>query len=243
MPRRKKNEDVEINGGKVVNFYETMPSQFHDVKLPNPNFNLHHFNIPFRLCCVAPSGSGKSNWVTNLISLFSKGNGTFAYVYIICKDSSEPLYRYLASLSEQIIIKEGLHNLPQLDKFDKDVATLVIIDDCQMDRGQERICEYYIRCRKKSVSIAYLAQNYYSIPKVIRANCNYMVLLRISGQREISMILKEGGLGLEKHQLLKMYSFATDTKFVPMIIDCESTDNRRKYRKGFQEFINPDDYK
>ena len=70
-----------------------------------------------------------------------------------------------------------------------------------------------------------------------------MVLLRISGQREISMILKEGGLGLEKHQLLKMYSFATDTKFVPMIIDCESTDNRRKYRKGFQEFINPDDYK
>ena len=242
MPRRKKIEN-DMDGGKVVNFYETMPSQFHDVKLPNPNFNLHHFNIPFRLCCVAPSGSGKSNWVTNLISLFSKGGGTFAYVYIICKDATEPLYRYLASLSDRIIVKEGLNNLPPLDKFDKDVATLVIVDDCQLEKHQERMCEYAIRCRKKSVSFCYLAQNYYQIPKVIRANCNYMVLLRISGQRELTAILKEGGLGLEKEQLLRMYTFATDTKFSPLIIDCESTDNGHKYRKGFQQYISPDDFK
>ena len=242
MPRKRKIED-DMDGGKVVNFYEKMPSQFHDVKLPNPNFNLHNFNIPFRLCCVAPSGSGKSNWVTNLISLFSKGNGTFSYVYIICKDSSEPLYRYLASLSDQIVIKEGLHNLPPLDKFDKDVATFVIIDDCQLEKDQSRICEYYIRCRKKSVSIAYLAQNYYSIPKVIRANCNYMVLLKMSGQRDLGMILKDTGLGLEKDQLLRMYEYSTDTKFVPLIIDVESTTKDQKYRKGFQQYLNADDFK
>ena len=43
MPRKRKIED-DMDGGKVVNFYEKMPSQFHDVKLPNPNFNLHNFN-------------------------------------------------------------------------------------------------------------------------------------------------------------------------------------------------------
>ena len=220
-----------------------MPQQFLDAKLPNPNFHLHNFNIPFRLCCVAPSGSGKSLWCTNIISLFSKGNGTFAYVYLICKDATEPLYAYLASLSSQIVVKEGLHNLPPLDKFDKDVATLVIIDDCQLEKNQERVCEYFIRCRKKSVSIAYLAQNFYSIPKVVRANCNYMVLLRISGQRELSMILKETGLGLEKEQPLKMYDYSTDTKFSPLIIDCESTDKNHKFRKGFAEYLSPDNYK
>ena len=70
-----------------------------------------------------------------------------------------------------------------------------------------------------------------------------MVLLKMSGQREVGMILKEGGLGLEKEQLMRMYAFSTDTKFVPLIIDCESTTNDHKYRKGFQNYINPDDFK
>ena len=70
-----------------------------------------------------------------------------------------------------------------------------------------------------------------------------MVLLKMSGQREVGMFLKEGGLGLEKEQLMHMYSFATDIKFSPLIIDCESTDNNHKYRKGFQDYINPDDFK
>ena len=77
----------------------------------------------------------------------------------------------------------------------------------------------------------------------MRANCNYMVLSRISGQRELSMILKETGLGLEKEQLLKMYDYSTDTKFSPLIIDCESTDKNHKFCKGFAEYLSPDNYK
>ena len=57
------------------------------------------------------------------------------------------------------------------------------------------------------------------------------------------MILKETGLGLEKEQLLKMYDFATDEKFSPLIIDCESTNKQKKFRKGFGTWLNPDDYK
>ena len=68
---------------------------------------------------LGPSGSGKSNWITNLIHLFSIGRGTFAYIHIICKDVTEPLYKFLASKSDQISVKEGLHNLPDLEKMDK----------------------------------------------------------------------------------------------------------------------------
>ena len=59
-----------MSGGAISNYYTEMDSKFKDTQLPNPNFYLHGFNIPFRLCCVAPSGSGKSNWITNLIHLF-----------------------------------------------------------------------------------------------------------------------------------------------------------------------------
>ena len=46
-------------------------------------------------------------------------------------------------------MKEGLHNLPDLEKMDKEIATLVIVDDCQLEINQSKVEEYYIRCRKK----------------------------------------------------------------------------------------------
>jgi len=226
----------------IINFYNEMDKQFLDKPILNPNQHLHNFSIPFRLCCVAPSGSGKSNWITNLIHLFSIGKGTFAYIHIISKDVSEPLYKFLASKSDQISVKEGLHNLPDLEKMDKEIATLVIVDDCQLEKNQSKVEEYYIRCRKKSVSICYLAQNYFVIFKVIRNNCNYLVLLKLSGDRELNIILKENGLGLTKQQLINMYEYATNEKFSHLIIDIESTDKTHKFRKGFIEYLNPQDY-
>jgi hypothetical protein len=226
----------------IENFYEIMPTKFKDLPTPNPNKHLHGFDIPFRLCCVSFSGGGKSNWVTNLISLFSQGKGTFSMVYIICKDREEPLYKFLASKSEQIQVMEGLHNLPNLDTFDKEQASFVIIDDCQLDKNQEKVSQYFIRCRKKNVSIAYLAQNYYCIPSVIRQNCNYLVLLKINGSKEVKMILKSGGVGIDSEQLIQMYKYATSHKFIPLIINLEESDETIKFRKGFHEFLDPNDF-
>ena len=229
-------------GGAIINYYEQMDDKFKDKQLPNPNFHLHNFNIPFRLCCVAPSGSGKSTFITNLIHLFSIGKGTFAHIYIICKDASEPLYKFIASKSDQIQVMEGLSKLPNLDKVDKEIATLVVIDDMQLEKNQDPVCQYFIRCRKKNVSVAYLAQNYFQIPKIVRNNCNYLVLLKLSGDRELSIILKENGLGLSKECLLSLYEYSTRDKFYPLIVDIESTDKNKKYRRGFTEYINPSDF-
>jgi len=52
------------------------------VKTENPNYHLHNFDTPFRALVVAPSGSGKSNFITNLITLFCKGKGTFDSIYV-----------------------------------------------------------------------------------------------------------------------------------------------------------------
>ena len=106
------------------------------------------------------------------------------------KGQGRSLYKFLASKSDQISVKEGLSNLPDLEKMDKEIATLVIVDDCQLEKNQNRVEEYYIRCRKKNVSICYLAQNYFVIPKVIRNNCNYLVHLKLSGDRELNIIFK-----------------------------------------------------
>jgi hypothetical protein len=226
----------------MENWYEKIDKKFLDKKHSNPNLALHNFQIPFRACVVAPSGSGKTNMITNLIHLFCKGKGTFSTIYIICKDAEEPLYKYLASKSQAIIVKEGLHELPDLDKMDKDDTTLVIIDDMVLEKSQKQVCEYYIRCRKKSVSIMYLSQSFFMIPKIIRNNCSYLIILKMSGDREINIIMREAGLGLTKPQLMNMYEYATNEKFSPLIIDIESTNKNHKFRKGLIEYLNPEEY-
>ena len=98
---------------------------------------------------LGPSGSGKTSFVANLIKLFSSGKGTFAYITIICKDADEPIYKYLSSVSDAIQVKEGIFNLPDLGKADKDVASLVIVDDMQNTKlaDQSRVLDYAIRAK------------------------------------------------------------------------------------------------
>jgi ABC-type dipeptide/oligopeptide/nickel transport system ATPase component len=220
---------------KVINFYERMDKKFLD-NAENPNFNLHHLKLPFRMCIVAPSGSGKTNFLLNIINLFSQGKGTFADISIITRNKDEPLYRFLQSKNDQINIKEGLENVPQLDKFDKDINHLVVFDDLVLAKDQRPIENYYIRARKLNCSVIYISQSYYKIPKIIRSNCSYMCLLKLSGQREVNMILSEFGLGVSKEQLLALYQYATKEKFVPLLIDMEAEPQDR-FRKGFLEIL------
>lgn len=245
MPRKKKvqqeetkQNDNDMNGGRIVNMYNKIPSHFID-KVNNPNFNLHHMKIPFRTCVVAPSGSGKTNFLINLIEVFSRGNeGTFQTITILTKNSDEPLYRWLSSISEQIIIKEGLNNIPKLDKFDKEQNNLVVFDDLVLEKDLSAVSQYYIRARKLNVSVIFLSQSFFMIPKIIRNNCNYMVLLKLSGNREVNMILSEYGLGVTKEQLIQIYEYATKEKMQPLIIDLEAEPGQR-FRKGLLQIIDP----
>ena len=115
------------------------------------------------MCVVAPSGSGKSNFIVNLIHLFSQGKGTFSDICIITRNKDEPLYRWLEQLTDgEVQIKEGLENTPQLDKMNKDENHLVIFDDLVLAKDQSKIENYYIRARKLNCSVAYLSQSYFS---------------------------------------------------------------------------------
>ena len=63
-----------------------------------------------------------------------------------------------------------------------------------------------------------------------------MVLLKLSGQREVNLILSEFGLGITKEELLEFYQYATKEKFSPLVIDMEA-DPADRFRKGVDEII------
>jgi hypothetical protein len=242
MPHKKKTVESEKQEKEgIINWYEKMPKSL--LKTPdNPNFHLHQLKTPFRMCVVAPSGTGKTNWLINLIHLFSKGNtGTFQSLTIITRNKDEPLYNFLQTKSDQIIIKEGLENTPQLDKFDKDYQHLVVFDDLILSKNLSIVENFYIRARKMNVSVIFLSQSFYRIPTMIRANCSYMIILKLGGNRELNMILSTFGLGVNKEQLLNMYDYATKEKFSALLIDMEQSPDKR-FRKNFLEILDPVEY-
>lgn len=227
----------EVIDGRIINMYEKIPKYLLD-HVENPNYDLHKLKLPFRMCIVAPSGSGKTNFLLNLIHLFCCGNkGTFQTIHIITRNEDEPLYKWLKGVNESIIIKEGLQNTPKLDDFDKSVNHLLVWDDLVLSKDLSSVEQYYIRARKLNVSVIFISQSYFKIPKIIRNNCSYMVLLKLSGNREVNMILSEFGLGVTKEELLNLYKYATNEKFSPLIIDLENDPDKR-FRKGLTEILN-----
>ncbi len=225
---------------EIENMYERIPKKF--LSTPdNPNYDIHHMKIPLRACIVAPSGSGKTNFLLSLLEKFSSGKGTFHSICIVTKNKDEPLYRWLMDACDRVQVVEGLENTPLLDKFDKDLNHCVVFDDLVLEKNLSRVSNYFIRARKLGCSVFFLSQSFYDIPKMIRNNCSYLVLLKLSGHREIKMILKEGGLGCTPEQLVGMYMEATKEKFGCLLIDYEEEPENR-YRKGLQTVLNPQDY-
>jgi hypothetical protein len=224
----------------VSNFYEKIPSMFL-TKVDNPNYDCHQIKIPARIIVSAPSGTGKTNFVCNFIQHFCKGKGTFADIMILTKDKSEPLYEWLET--KGINIQEGIHNLPDLNKFDKDVNHLIVIDDLMLAKNQDQVTEYFIRCRKKNVTIMYLAQHFYKIPIIVRQNSNYFVILKAGNKKSLNLMLNEFAVGVDKEQLLKMYEKSTKDKFNFLLINCDESDPTKKYRHNFTDYLNPDDFK
>ena len=224
---------------EIVNLYKHIDKKFLQ-KSDNPTFHLTGMTLPMRCLVVAGSGSGKTNWLCNYLLATSSGRGTFSKIQIITRDKSEPLYEWLTSACPQITISEGLQSLPALDdkNFDKSVNSLIILDDLVLSKDLSSVEQYFIRCRKKNVSIIFLSQSYYKVPKIIRGNTNYLVLLRLSGQKDVSLIMSEYSLGVDKERLMQIYEEATSEKFVPLIIAMDAPKEER-FRKGFATMLPP----
>ena len=236
--RKKPNQ----SSSELVNFYEVIPKKYLD-NAENPNFNLHNIDLPFRMCIVAPSGSGKTNFLVNLIKVFSEGNGTFADITICTANKDEPLYNWLSGENDQIKIVEGVLSTPKLDDMDKEDNHLVIWDDLVLSKNLDMVEKYYIRARKRNCSVVFLSQSYFDIPKMIRKNSSYLVILNLGGsKREQTAIMNEWSTDLDKDELMAVYNDATKEHMRPLIIKGGKSKKNEKYRKGFKDFYNLDEF-
>jgi hypothetical protein len=231
---------------EIINWYDVIPKEFLN-NTENPNVGYHNLKVPFYGLISGNSGSGKSQMLLSIIKAFSdksknkKKQGTFFSCYIFVKSADEPIYRWLKTISPNIHVLEDLSKLDIDKNFDKDLNHLLVFDDMVLEKNQKPMCDAYIRARKKNISCLYLTQDFHRVPTTIRRNCRYLFIMKLSGNRETCLVMREYGSGLSKKQLVGMYDYATRGFGCPLLIDLEAP-IETKYRRGLLEFLNPDDF-
>ena len=220
------------------------------------NFLNKHYLMPqwcFRLLICGETGCGKTNLVVNLIRHYLYYNK----IFIFAKDLNEPKYEDLIdffNLVEEKIkekfdvefkiaeFKTNIYHLEDSNEngpiYDPDVQNLVIFDDFVTDRDQEIIEEYFARGRKKNISIIYISQSYFNVPKFIRLQCNYFIFFNINSKGEIREIVKDKALGLKATAFEEIFLSATKDKYSFLLIDFKTKDPELKFRKNFNEKCN-----
>lgn len=241
---------------EIINFYELDAVKALAPKTHNPNFKSHGMKLPFRCVIIGGSGSMKTNTTLNILHQM---NGTFNKVIIYTRNKAEPLYEYLELAipdKDELEIHEGLDHLKTLD-MDKEFfgQTLVVFDDLVNEKNQDVIGELFLRGRKLGkdkamganglvgVSILYLTQKYAMVPTLIREQCNYIILKKISSKRDTTYILRNHSLGLEIDELMKIYRYCVGGNNLNFLMLDLNEQPEKAYRLGFNKILNLDYFK
>ena len=231
--KKNKNENINFGNEKQVrNFYEMVPEQ--DPNENNPNFKVHGLKIPFRMLIVGASGSMKTNCALDIVSKFS---GTFYQITLCCRNADEPLYKLLQEKigGDQLNIIEingdDTKKLPKIEEDHKDLQKLVIFDDLVLMKNQKLINEFFIRSRKFNYSCMYLTQSYFGTPRVIRSNCDYIILKKIQSNYDLKAILKEYNLETDIEGMCQMYeSCIAQNKTDWLLLKLGNNENERFFK-------------
>ena len=153
---------------------------------------------------IGGSGSGKTNPLLNLISQQDDTNKMYLYT----KDLSEPKYQSLIGKCENAGIKYSNDLKAFIECSNTMYDVYENIDDYNLTRErkilivfdsmiaavmtnkkfQAIIKELFIRCRKLSISLAFITQSYFSVPKDVRLNSTQYLIMKINNKRELHNI-------------------------------------------------------
>ncbi len=210
----------------MINFYDKIPKDMRKT-YHNPGFKKHRTVIPSRWLVIAASGGGKSTFALQYIH---DSSGTYEHIAVCLKSRHEPLYEFL----EKKIPPESLtfyeNTVPQISELENYKQSLIIFDDLIVNKNlQTQIADFYIRSRKFGITCMYLSQSYFSIPKIIRGQANYIVIKKLASDKDLALILREYSFNISQERLIQIYKKVTAKKTDFLLIDLEA-DNNQKFR-------------
>ena len=206
---------------------------------------------PYRKLVIGPSESGKTNYLLNWIQ---RDNNIIDKIYLHTKDLEEPKYKLLIDKREKAGI--NFNNDPNafieyfncMDDILSDIEdynkkrkrkVLVIFDDMishvmSDKKAQQILKDLFIKCRKLNISLCFLTQSYFSVPKDVRLNCTHYILFKLNNRRELQNIAIDHSTDIDYKDFIKIYRVCEKETFNCLTID---TTKDNKFIKNFDEII------
>ena len=117
---------------------------------------------------------------------------------------------------------------------------LIVFDDMIADimtnkKFQAIIKELFIRCRKLNISLVFITQSYFSVPKDVRLNSTHYLIMKINSRKELQNIAINHSADIDYKDFMKIYRECTKEPFSFLITDTTwPASNPLRFRKKFQ---------
>lgn len=163
----------------------------------------------FRAILLGASGSGKSNL---LIDFIKRSPNVYTHLHLVARQPEQPLYQWLKDQLNGFITLYGEDNPPLVDNIKRDGLQLVVFDDFSNDKKfmETYMTPFFIRGRHKGLTTIHLAHAFYTgCPKMVRLNCEVLMILKVPSRRDLQMVLRDVPIGGVDDDML--WSFYTQT--------------------------------
>ena len=176
---------------------------------------------PYRILTVGGSGSGKTNALLNLIN----NQPDIDKIYMYAKDPYEAKYQYLINKREKVGLNhyhypkafmEYSNHMQDVYKNIEDYnprknrKVLIIFDDMIPDKINNKklnpiVTELFIRGRKLNISIVFITQSYFKVPKDVRLNSTHFFIMKIPNKRELQQIALNHSSDIDFKGFMKIF--------------------------------------
>ena len=204
---------------------------------------------PYRILIIGGSGSGKTNRLLNLIN----EQRDIEKIYLYAKHLGESKHEHLIKSRENAGIKHlndskafidcsntmnDVYENIDLYNLNRKRKVLIVFDDIIADimankKFQSIIKELFIRCRKINISLLFITQSYFSVPKDARLNSTHYLIMKMNNKRELQNIAMNHSPDIDYKDFIKIYKECKKEPYNFLTIDATlPSTNLLRFRKN-----------
>ena len=120
---------------------------------------------------------------------------------------------------------------------DKENEILTAFDDMIADMINNKklnsiVTELFIRRRKLNISLIFITQSYFKVPKDVRLNTTHFFIMKIPNKRELQQIAISHSSDIDFKDFIKIYNKCTDKPYSFLVNDATlASNNPLRFRK------------